>query len=298
MTRSSTRDAAPAVSTTLVLGLLAIGLAGCSSVSAPKAAKGANASKASGTPALPASIPAGMSPGYLGNDLPNSLTLLPPPPSEGSAAFANDEAEHDAAQALKGTPRYTLATSDANLTLPHAVTAFECALDMPITQQDTPRLYQLMQRVMVDAGLGTYAAKNHYNRIRPFVHYNEHTCLAADEAALRHDGSYPSGHTAIGWVWGLLLTDLAPDRDNELLARGRAFGESRMVCNAHWQSDVLEGRAVGAGVFAQLQSNADFRRDMEAAGKEIARQRSAGKRPSVDCATEAQALAIKIKGVL
>ncbi|WP_240906151.1 phosphatase PAP2 family protein [Thermomonas sp. HDW16] len=236
--------------------------------------------------------------GYLGNNLPDSLLLLPPPPAENSAGFSHDQAVHDAAQALKGTARYTLATADANLHLPHATTAFECALGVPITQADTPRLYQLMQRVMVDAGLGTYTAKNHYKRIRPFVHYNEHTCLAADEAALRGDGSYPSGHTSLGWAWSLVLTDLSPERANALLARGRAFGESRLVCNAHWQSDVLEGRTIGAGVVAQLQSNPTFQADMQAARKEIAAQRTSGKSPGVDCAAEAKALAIKIPGVL
>ena len=36
------------------------------------------------------------------------------------------------------------------------------------------------------------------------------------------------------------------DRLEALLARGRAFGESRNVCNAHWYSDVVAGRLVGA----------------------------------------------------
>ncbi|MBR7513679.1 phosphatase PAP2 family protein, partial [Mycobacterium tuberculosis] len=68
----------------------------------------------------------------------------------------------------------------------------------------------LLQRSLVDAGLATYAAKDHYKRTRPFVFYKEKTCFPADEASLRSDGSYPSGHTAIGWAWALLLRDRGP----------------------------------------------------------------------------------------
>lgn len=236
--------------------------------------------------------------GYLGKDLPDSLALLPAPPTDGSAAFENDKAASRASQTLKGTPRYALAKKDADLTFPHAVTAFSCALDIPITDQATPHLYQLMRRVMTDAALATYSAKNKYNRVRPFVHFGEGTCQPEDEALLRKDGSYPSGHTALGWAWALVLTELAPDRKNELLARGRSFGESRMVCNAHWKSDILEGRAVGAGAVAQLHSNAEFTRDMKAARKEITAVRAKKVASEQDCSAEEEALAIRIPSAL
>ena len=68
--------------------------------------------------------------------------------------------------------------------------------------------------------------------------------LPASEAALRKNGSYPSGHTAFGWAWGLILSELVPTRTNEIIRRGRAYGVSRMVCNVHWKSDVEAGRAM------------------------------------------------------
>jgi acid phosphatase (class A) len=37
---------------------------------------------------------------------------------------------------------------------------------------------------MTDAALATYVAKDHYQRTRPFVDYNESTCAPADEAAV------------------------------------------------------------------------------------------------------------------
>jgi acid phosphatase (class A) len=250
------------------------------------------------TPEPVPEIRPGMLAGYLGKELPDSLALLPPPPAGTDAAFKHDEEVSRASQKLRGTPRYTLATADADLSFPHTAGVFACALGLPITERGSPRLYLLLRRVLTDAGLATYGAKNKYNRVRPFVHFNEGTCAPRDEEFLRKDGSYPSGHTSIGWAWALVLTELAPERRDAVLARGRAFGESRLICNAHWQSDVLEGRAVGAGAVALLHSNPTFKADMEAARREIEAMRAKGEKPEGNCAAEAEALAIKIPGVL
>ncbi len=241
-------------------------------------------------PELKPGVPAG----YLGRALPDSLALVPSPPAAGSPAFAQDEAIHTAAQALRNGPRGTLATADADLHFPHAPSAFACALDKSITQSDTPRLYLLMQRTMVDAGMATYRAKDHYKRERPFVHYKESTCMPSDEAALRNDGSYPSGHTSIGWTWGLILVELAPERADALLARARSFGESRLVCNAHWQSDIVAGRTVAAGAVARLHADETFLADLAAARTEIQR---ASASDAAKCAAEA-ALVAPIAGAL
>jgi len=250
-------------------------------------------------PAVAEAVPEirpGVLAGYLGRDLPNSLALLPAPPKEGSVAFKNDQAVSRASQKLRATARGTQATSDADLAFPHVAGVFSCALGVPVSQAGSPRLYQLLRRTMTDAGLATYAAKDHYKRTRPFVFYKEDTCAPKDEAALRNDGSYPSGHTSIGWMWALVLTQVAPDRADALLARGRSFGESRLVCNAHWQSDILAGRTIASGTFAKVQSNATYRADVAAAAQEMQALRAGGQ-AAVDCDAEAAALAIPIDGV-
>lgn len=276
--------------------LVAIIATGCASAPAPEATDAPPA--AQGSPAEIPEIRPGVPAGYLGRQLPDSLVLLPPPPVDGSPGFANDLAISRAAQTLKGSARYALATADADLAFPHAAGVFACALGVRVDAQATPRLYMLLRRVLTDAGLATYGAKNHYNRTRPFMHYNEGTCAPADEAALRKDGSYPSGHTSAGWAWALVLAELAPDRTDALLARGRAFGESRLICNAHWQSDILEGRAVAAGTVARLHADPVFRADMDAARAEIEGAGDPAVAASDACKAEAVALDVKIPGVL
>jgi acid phosphatase (class A) len=233
----------------------------------------------------------GMLEGYLSKEeqLDSKVFVLPSPP-EDSALQAMDTAWADNMQALRGTARYDLATTDADLHFPAPADVFSCALGISVSEEDTPALYMLLWRTLTDIGLAPYTAKNAYQRERPFMVRGETVCTPGDEEALRKDGSYPSGHTALGWGWALILTELAPDRAEAILARGRSFGESRNVCNAHWYSDVVAGRLTGAAAVAKLHAKDEFLAAMDAARADIDRARKAGLTPQIDCAAEAEAL--------
>lgn len=199
--------------------------------------------------------------------------------------------------ALQGTPRWDLANLDTRLRFPQAAETFSCALGVAIDAVATPRLYVLLQKSITDTARSTGAAKNLYKRPRPFAMLGQPTCAPGDEAILRNDGSYPSGHAAAGMGAALVLAGVAPDRVNELLARGRSFGESRMVCNVHWQSDVIGGRHMAAATVARLQSQPEFQADVVSARKELEAARKRGVGPGRDCDAEARALAQLIPNV-
>ena len=242
----------------------------------------------------PAAVPEihpGILAGYLEpGTLPDSLALIPPPPAEGSAALALDEEVSRRSLALRGTPRWDLAAKDAELMFPEAAGSFSCALGIPITESDTPHIYMLLRRTLADAGFSTYTAKNHYRRKRPFMVNNAPICTPAEEAQPEPEVKVEEKPTAIGWAWALILTEIAPERADAILARGRAFGESRVVCNVHWHSDLVEGRFMGAAAVARLHADPAFRAELEAAISELAAARSRGLAPSHDCQAETEAL--------
>jgi acid phosphatase (class A) len=235
--------------------------------------------------AQPADILSKLPPSYLARGAaPDSLAILPAPPAPGSIDQARDDAAARAAQALRGTPRFAQATRDADLTFPAAASHFACAVGVEISQASTPKLYGLLEKTLIDVGLSTYPTKIKYQRIRPFVATSTPTCTPAEEAFLRTDGSYPSGHSAAGWGWALVLAEASPERATQVLARGRDFGQSRVVCNVHWLSDTEEGRVMAAATVARLHAEPAFRADLEAARAEIAAARQAGRTPARDCA--------------
>ena len=226
--------------------------------------------------------------GYLQSAAPeDSLVLSPPPPAPGSAAEARDLEASRAALALRGTPRWELAAADAELQGPSATAAMSCAAGVAIGPQTTPKTDRLLRRALPDLGQSTSVIKARFQRPRPFVSNGAPICTPQSEAGLRGNGSYPSGHSAIGFGWGLILAELLPARANALVARGRAFGDSRRVCNVHWLSDVEEGRVAAVAVLARLHAEPAFQKDLKAARSELRRAKAV----PADCAAQTAALA-------
>jgi len=227
--------------------------------------------------------------GYLPHsEIPDAVRLLPEAPPQGNeeGKRLNNEAVN-----TQGGLRWELATSDDNLEFPVAASIFSCAIDAQISKENTPHLYRLLRRSATDAGLSTYAAKKHYQKNRPFMINEIPICVPSKEAHLRTSGSYPSGHAAIGWLWGQIFSEISPEYSDNALVRGWEMGESRLICNVHWQSDVDAGRTMGAATFARLHANSEFIKAMKAAKLEIASVRSAGLKSPRDCKAEIQALA-------
>ena len=243
-------------------------------------------------PQNPPELRPGLLAGYLSRaQLPDSLRLLTPPPASGSVAQQADEAAYQAILPLAGSARWRLAARDAILKFPAAADVFSCTLDATISEKQTPHLYTLLRRSYVDAGLATYAAKDRYARVRPFMTSKMPTCTPAEEAALAKDGAYPSGHAALGWAWGLLLAEMVPEKAQGLLERANAFGQSRHICGVHWQSDVAAGQLVGSAALARLHADPIFKAQFALAQAELRASMGSGPNEGLDCAAESSALA-------
>lgn len=206
----------------------------------------------------------GRSQQYLsGSEIPDMTRVLPPAPIAGDARDTRDRAIFRATRSLEGSPRWTLAQSDADWHTPALMKAFSCALGLAPDPAKTPRLAALITEVSNESNAIVNRVKDTYKRQRPF-HVDEGPICAPAEGL-----DYPSGHSTLGFAMGLILTELEPDRATELLARGRAFGESRVVCGVHNASAVEAGRVEAAALVAALHGAPAFRRDMETARTEL-----------------------------
>jgi len=215
--------------------------------------------------------------GYLAKDAaPNAAAFLPPPPQPGSLRDQDDIAVYRATRALKDSPRWAQARADNEIETPAAPHAFDEALGLAFSPERTPTLTRLLGRMLGDLETIQTPAKRGFTRPRPFVTEPAETCIAP-EPWLAASGSYPSGHAALGWAWALVLAEMAPDRADAVLARGLAYGESRVICGVHYPSDVEAGRIVGAAMVAALKADPAFQADFAVAARELDEARRAGR---------------------
>jgi acid phosphatase (class A) len=201
------------------------------------------------------------------------MVFLSPPPAADSPAGVADRTTFEQTRALQGSGRWQLAASDDRLGTRKVLGDFGCAAGIDFAGAEAPSLEKVLARAGADLFTMVGAAKDHYQRPRPFVGKEAPICIDVSPT-FAASGSYPSGHSASAWLHALLLAELAPDHAAAIIARGRTFGESRVVCGVHYASDVEGGRITATALVAALHSSPQFEADMSAARAEVAKARA------------------------
>jgi acid phosphatase (class A) len=220
--------------------------------------------------------------------MPNAVATIPPAPKEGEGRNDLDWKIFRETRALEGSDRWKLAQSDNSYLPKDLLKDFSCSVGAELTAENAPTLAAILGRTTIDAGAAAEAAKQLYKRTRPYMHNDGNICIEKSDA-LGKSFDYPSGHASLGWTAGLVMAQLAPDRASQVLARGRSYGESRVVCGVHNMSAIEAGRTNAAGVFAALQGSSAFVAAMAKAREEVAAARASGAKPDAAwCAKEAE----------
>lgn len=72
---------------------------------------------------------------------------------------------------------------------------------------------------------------------------------------LKDNPSYPSGHTTFGTFIAAVLSEMLPERREQIYARAADYGRSRLIGGMHYRSDVDAGKALGAALAADEFAN-------------------------------------------
>ena len=202
-------------------------------------------------------------------EMPDMMVFLPGPPDSTSVAFSNDVARYYWGKEMRKDPeRAAQATRDAVYGLETILTEFEEAFGMKISKEETPEIYKVLLEGTATCDSICTRPKREYMRRRPFMVFNEPTLTPEDEEALRLNGSFPSGHTLLGWSSALLMMEINPDRATEIMTRGYRYGENRLVVGAHWQSDTDAARLAASVAYARLHTSERFLEQMKKARAE------------------------------
>ena len=200
---------------------------------------------------------------------PDAGVYLPAPPDTASVHFATDFLTWQYGKTLRQTPRGEQARQESMWSAEEMMRIFSEALQTPINDDTTPAIAHFIRALTATSHYAPLAAKEKYMRMRPFARMNEPLGTPFDnEEELRHNGSYPSGHTALGWLTALAMVEVAPEYRDTILCRGFQYGEDRWIVGAHWLSDVQAGYLCASATLAKAHTVPQYAADLKAARDE------------------------------
>jgi acid phosphatase (class A) len=210
---------------------------------------------------------------YLTPGRPDGIALLAPPPAPGSAEAAADLASARAVFDARTPAEQARAFKDASLSL----FLFEPAIGPFFKPGRLPKTEALFQKVKTDIAEAINIPKEYWKRQRP-CQLDERLSLGAPEKSF----GYPSGHSARGTVYSLVLAEVFPEQREAILAIGRDIGWDRVLIGKHFPTDIHAGRVLGQAIVRELRSSPAFQRDLAEARAEAQAAQRREVAPGID----------------
>ena len=125
----------------------------------------------------------------------------------------------------------------------------------------------LSDHVHNDEGIILNPAKTFFQRPRPY-HSDETIKPACKVKEDRTDDAYPSGHGTTGYLEGLVLTLIVPERRDAILARADDYAHNRLICGVHYPSDIVASKQVAYAAIGIIMNHPQFKKELAAARAE------------------------------
>ena len=114
---------------------------------------------------------------------------------------------------------------------------------------------ELVQKLINASAPIIMKIKKHHNRPRPKVIAKKlNTKMEDMEMASMKTPSYPSGHSAQGYLIGMTLANKYPQKRDKLMKTARDISYSRRVARAHYLSDSRFGEEIGKDMYNHIKN--------------------------------------------
>jgi acid phosphatase (class A) len=189
--------------------------------------------------------------------------ILAPAPARNSDREKRDLAEILATQKSRTARQSERALADATA----GIFGFADVLGPNFNEQRVPTVAALLGKARADAVVAVGAAKSVWNRQRPYAISSEVETIGDRPES----SSYPSDASTVGYLTAILLADMVPEKAAALYARGREFGDDRVILSIHFPSDVEAGRFAATAIANALVQDAAFVKEFSEAKSELRR---------------------------
>ena len=191
--------------------------------------------------------------------------LLAPPYARGSAEEAAELAEVRRIVTTASPARLAQARRDDEIEDP---SIFDAAVGGGFEVKKLPVTWALLRLTQNESDRTADLAKKKYGRVRPWgIDPRLPNCDAGKGKSPA--GSYPSGHSSLGFSVAPMLAMLLPDHADAIQARGREYALSRVICGVHFPSDTEASHVVGTAVAARLMMMPQMQAQIAAARAEL-----------------------------
>ena len=195
-----------------------------------------------------------------------SERFLNNPVDTASARYMADIMLYWSNKPLRNTSRGDTASIEAEYSVAMMQKVMGEAIGITISDLQTPAITRLLSHVLEKASETADRLKVIRFRKRPFVQLGEPSAVAGDEEKERGKSSFPSGHTNLGWAEALVMAEVAPEHQDEILRRGYEYGHNRLIVGYHWYTDIEASRQLASALVARLHADPTFL-DMIAAAR-------------------------------
>ena len=128
-----------------------------------------------------------------------------------------------------------------------------------------PKTAALSAHLRNDVGTVVPVLKAFYHRQRPFL--TDHSLHPVCEKT--SEGTFPSGHATVGYLTGLVLAQMVPDKAPAILARSREYAHNRVICGVHYPKDIEASQRVALVLIGELALSPRFQADLKEAALEL-----------------------------